>query len=84
MESFFSGGAFAIAGIAIVYLLFMGRRAQPPYDEQTQSQIMALRQHVEDREKNALQGIERRAQNHADRRRAQRLADKQARQQSRF
>nr|WP_315191302.1 hypothetical protein [uncultured Albidiferax sp.] len=61
----------------------MGRKSKPPYDEETQSQIMALREHVEAREKNALQGIERRAQVQADRRRAERLADKAARRQAR-
>nr|WP_315225287.1 hypothetical protein [uncultured Albidiferax sp.] len=69
MESFFSGGAFAIAGIAIVYLLFMFRKPQVPYDEQTPSQIMALRQHAKEHEDSAPQGIDRRAQDH-DRRRS--------------
>lgn len=83
MESLLAGCGFVLVGIAVVYSVLMGRKSKPPYDEETQSQIMALREHVEAREKNALQGIERRAQVQADRRRAERLADKAARRQAR-
>ncbi len=83
MESMFSGGAVAIVGIAIVYMVFMGRREKSPYDAQTQSQIMALRAHAEAKEKYALQGVERRAQKQADRRLGQRQAVKQTRMHAR-
>ncbi|BDT69496.1 hypothetical protein os1_36870 [Comamonadaceae bacterium OS-1] len=78
MESLLVACGLALVGIAVVYMVLVGRKRKPPYDEETQSQIMALRAHVEAREKNALQGIERRAQKQADRRRAQRMADKGA------
>ncbi len=81
MESFLAGCGFVLVGIAVVYSVLVGRKSKPPYDEETQSQIMALREHVEAREKNALKAIDRRSQEQADRRRAQRLADKQTRRQ---
>ena len=70
MESVLAGCGFALVGIAVVYSVLVGRNRQPPYDEETQSQIMAMREHVEAKEIYALQSVERRAQQQADRRRA--------------
>lgn len=81
MESLLAGCGFALVGIAVVYSVLMGRKTKPPYDEETQSQIMAMREHVEAREISALQALERRAQKQADIRRTQKQADKEARRQ---
>ncbi|BDT68297.1 hypothetical protein os1_24790 [Comamonadaceae bacterium OS-1] len=71
MEAVFLANPFAMAAIAVAYLVFVVLNFKRPYDRQTQSRITALRQHVEEREKYALEGVELR--------RAQRKAEKRAR-----
>lgn len=71
MESLFLASPYTMAGIGLVCLVFIVLNYKTPYDRKTQAHITALRRHVDDREKYAMEGI--------DRRRARRKAEKRAR-----
>jgi hypothetical protein len=60
MEILFFANPYTMAGIGLVCLVFIVLNYKTPYDRKTQSHIAALRRHVEDREKYAMEGIARR------------------------